>query len=372
VLAALGVAAHVVARRRLGPSPRREWLPWAFVLVAAAAGLAAWVLLVAHNTYNYLRPYASAATHQLLGQASGSGGGRAVYGGSVQPVYERLLGGLGPVVLLAILVAGVFASRGFRGWPARRTVVALACFGVVYFLSIPFILAPSGAEGARRSWGFTYLGVAVCVAAVVGPWLWARPRRRRTMAVAAVALAALFIGNTGAGLNDAYRFPGPYLFGSDTRSLTTEAVGLGRAFGGLYAGARVVTDRYTALPLVAYGDAFTASPSAGFPTYDLFLHTTTPAPFLVHELTSSDYRYLVVDRRLSRFVPEARTYFTTNEPIEHGGTTSQVPAAALRRFDTVPWATKVMSTTNFSVYRLNFGAAGVPSCTVPGCTAVAP
>jgi hypothetical protein len=364
---ALGLVACVIAPRRLGPAARREWVPWAVVLVTASAALVLWVLFVAHNTFDYLRPYATRATEQLFGQALGTGGGRTLYAGSVQPLYERALGGLAPLIMLALCLIALRRSRLFAGWDIRRTTLAIVGFGLIYFPSIPFILAPSGAEGARRSWGFTYIGVALCVAVCVAPWLWESTRRRRVVVIAALGLAGLVVGNTGAGLNDIYRFPGPYLFGSDTRSLTNEAVGLGEAFGEQYAGRRVVADRYSAMAVAAYGGAFTAAPSPGFPAYDLFFHARTPEPYLVHELESSGYEYVVVDSRLSRAVPATGTYFTNIEPLKAEGTRSVVPEAALRRFDTVPWATKVMATPHYSVYRLSFAAAGVPSCATPGC-----
>jgi hypothetical protein len=188
-----------------------------------------------------------------------------------------------------------------------------------------------------------------------------------------VALFALLVGNTGAGLNDAYRFPGPYQFGSDTRSLTPEVVALAEEFGERFPEERIVSDRYTSLALVAYGDAFSASPYSGFRTYDLFFEATEPPePYLVHQLDSSRYTYLVVDERLSSPVPPGMHYFVGDEPREVVDGRSPVTQDALDRFETAPWATKVLATTHYSVYRLNFRAVGTPSCTQPGCIAGAP
>jgi len=370
----LGLVVTLLAPRRWLASPsRREWVPWAVVFGAVSLTFVVWILLVADTTYDYLRPYASRATEQLFNQGvdEGGGGRRTLYAGSVQPTYERALGGLAPVVMFVLTMIALYRTRLFARWDIRRTTLAVVVFGLIYFPSLPFVLTTSGAEGARRSWGFTYIGVVICAAVCVAPWLWNERRRVRVGLVAGVALAALLIGNTGAGLNDSYRFPGKYLFGSDTRSLTTEAVGVGKAFGEQWGGKRVVADRYTAMALAAYGDAFTAAPSPGFPAYDLFFYARDPQPFLIHELETSDYEYVVVDRRLSRFVPLVGTYFTSVEPLKASGTKSIVPAAALARFDTVPWATKVMDTPDYAVYRINFAAVGLRSCSTPGCTVTA-
>lgn len=370
--AVVGVS-HLVFRR-LVPAAHGEWRPWAVILATSAVGLLLWVLGVAHDTYDYLQPYVGSALRELAGQASGAGGGRELYSGSVQPLYERLLGMLAPPLMILAFFTTLFTTRGFRDWPARRTLLGLACFGALYFLSIPFILTPMGAEGARRSWGFTYLGLALCLAGPISIWLWAKRRNRWVIGLVPLTLAGLLVGNTDAGLNDAYRFPGPYRFGSDTRSLTTEVVSLARVFGERYPESRIVSDRYTNLALVAYGRAFSASPSLGFRTYDLFLRPTDPEPYLVHELTTSGYTYLIVDERLSKFFPLVGSYFEPDEPIQapQGDQVSAIPQAALDRFGKVPWASKVLATSNYSVYRLNFAAVGMPSCSSPGCQVVQP
>ena len=144
-------------------------------------------------------------------------------------------------------------------------------FGVAYFLSLPFILAPSGAEGARRSWGFTYLGVALIVALVVvtGP-----PGARSGSAATSAPLRAalvliLLIGNVGGGLNDPYRFPGPFRWGTDTNSASAETRSIAQELGAVVGRAGVVADAYTALELAAYGGLVLAAPSAGVPAWDL-------------------------------------------------------------------------------------------------------
>jgi hypothetical protein len=363
VLCAIVVVAHIVRRVSDGARWRGSpWRPFAITALVAASGFGFWILAVAHETYAYLRPYLGAASHELAGQASGAGGGRTLYATSVEPIYERVLGLLSPVATAVLFAWSVLRTRFHAQRENGGTLLGLTAFGALYFPSLVFILSRSGAEGARRSWDFTYLGVALTIAACAGPWLARLWQRRGMRWLISGALVGLFIGNVGAGLDDPYRFPGPYLYGSDTRSLTTEDISVGKIFGEDHGGSRVVTDRYTGLALVAYGNAFTAAPSSGFPTYTLWTRAGTPSPYLVHELESSHYRYMVVDGRTARFQPQVGTYFEPDEPSQ-----LHISARALTELNDVPWATKVIATNNYSVYRLNFTAVGVPSCGTRAC-----
>ena len=360
VLCAIVAAAHLVHRG--ADQKRGAWRAFAVTGLLGAGGFAFWILAVAHETYAYLRPYVGAASHELAGEASGAGGGRTLYAASVEPVYERLLGFLSPLVVALLFLWSVVRTRLYSRFDRRGTVLGVAAFGALYFPSLIFILSPSGAEGARRSWDFTYVGVAFVVVTCAGPWFARLWQRRGTRWLVCAALSGLFIGNVGAGLDDPYRFPGPYLYGSDTRSLTTEDVSVGKLFGREHHDTRVVTDRYSGLALVAYGNAFTASPSRGFPSYDLWTRPGTPAPYLVHELESSGYRYTVVDGRIAHFEPQIGTYFEPDEPSE-----LHISKQAIAELNDVRWATKIIATNNYSVYRLNFTAVGVKSCITPTC-----
>jgi hypothetical protein len=373
VFAAGACAVHAFSSRGRAAVPD-QWRPWATVLVVAAVGFAGWLLTVAKATYNYLSPYAGTALGQLVAQATGQLKGRELYGASVNPPgYERVFGLAAPPVMLVAFLLAVYSTRLFRTWPARRTVITFAGFGLLYFVSLPFIFASEGAEGARRSWNFTYLGLAVCIAGFIGALLWKPTRWRWTRRVlVAAVLFGLLIGNTGAGENDAYRFPGTYRFGLDGRYLTPEVLALADEFRQRFPDERIIADRYSALALVAYGGAFSANPSPGFRTYDLFFYPVDPEPFLVGEIETGRFHYLIVDERLNRPVPDGMSYFVTNEPKGVVNGKSPVPQASLDRFETVPWATKVLSTSHFSVYRLNFRAVGVHACARRGCSVGAP
>jgi hypothetical protein len=367
---------------------REQWIrialtAWGTTLsVAIMAG--AWVYFIAPATLSYLSPYVGKGLSQLLTLAEGSGGGRQLFGASLSPKWEQ------KSAYLVILLATVLAAGGLlliRMWIKNRTLprgrhrallFAFTALGLAYFPSILFILSPSGAEGARRTWTFTWIGLSVLAAPVV-VWLldragrqFAQWRRACARAVLVSALAIGLIGGTAAGINAAYRFPGPYLYGSDTRSITPEVLGASRWFSTqLGPGHNIVTDKYTGLIFGSFGQQFTDVPSPGFPVWDLYLDKPGaqigPAR-LIFELTISHYTYLVVDNRIAHEVPAEGQYFGNGEPgslITRSGKAG-LPAGRLGKFDAVPWMIKVFQSDNYSVYRLNLPPSKVQSGSPPG------
>jgi hypothetical protein len=400
VLALAVVSIATAVRRRWQDAPAGVLAPTLAVtgLVAVSAGL--WIALVAPDTVSYLSPYFGSGLSQLTHLFSGSGGGRTLFSASTEPSYERLAAFASPLIVGVLALAGLLVlrrraragrarhtgpssgdawSQHMADWPPTR--IGLGLFGLLYFPSVPFILVSSGAEGARRSWAFTYLGLAILITPVVlglidstgllekATWLnrtrWLDPARwraragRRVTAVAALAASCvLLIGNVAAGLNEDYRFPGPYVFGSDTRSITPELVGTADWFGQhIGTNQLIVTDRYTGLAFVREADAWTAAPSAGFPTYDLYFHDGRPPGSLVQELSSSHYAYLVIDRRMATELPAIGVFFEPDEPFAY---TSRDPitVGALAQYENYPWTTLLYQSDDYAIYRFDFGAIG--------------
>jgi hypothetical protein len=199
----------------------------------------------------------------------------------------------------------------------------------------------------------------------------ARWRRACARAGLVSALAIALIGGTAAGLNAAYRFPGPYLYGSDTRSITLELLGASNWFSTqLGPGHKIVTDKYTGLIFGSFGRQYTDVPSPGFPVWDLYLDkpgTPIGSARLIFELTISRYTYLVVDNRMAYEVPEEGQYFGNGEPsslITRSGKPGLF--GRLGKFDVTPWMVKVFQSDNYSVYRLNLPPGKVQPSLPPG------
>ncbi|MGX6603078.1 hypothetical protein ACWKSP_13195 [Micromonosporaceae bacterium Da 78-11] len=354
------------------------WTAWALT-GAAAVLVAGWLIWVAPRTAGYLDPYLGRALDQFAGMAGdGGSGGRTLFSKSVTPWWERAAAFAAPVVALVAMAAAAYRMRRRRaGDPvARSAALAMLVLGAFYFPAALLILTPSGAEGARRSWAFSYLGIAVVVAPVVVRLLdrsARRLRQRGALLTGATLLAAcmvMLVGNTAAGMNPSYRFPGPPVFGSDTRSSTPEVMAAaswlhetqGRRV-------RIVADRYSGLIFGSYGEANPATGSVTFPTFDLYLAQPGQAmpPALIRQLRDWKFRYLIVDRRMARQVPENKIYFETNEPIAHDDRPA-FTIGQLTKFDDLPWTIKIYDSGDIAIYRFDFASLVQPA---PGRDATA-
>ncbi|WP_139279901.1 hypothetical protein [Rhodococcoides yunnanense] len=332
-------------------------LRWWALLVGIGVIAASWLVFVASPTMAYLAPYVGSSIHQLTGVAASQEESRELLAANVQPLPERIMTALAPAVAGVVFVLGLGLAR-----KERRTLPG-ALFGffalaVMYFASVPFVLVPSGAEGARRSWAFTYVAIALIFAFVATSTRWQRSsirvgRRARAVTVFAT-LTILAIGNVGGGLNDPYRFPGPFLWGSDTRSASEEARTVAEQLYFQFGSVNVVSDRYTSLALAAYGSHYIAEATDAYPVWNLTQTDSDPDPTLAGDMTFSRYVYLVVDVRMSEAPAFNGDNYGAGDPLAGEPT----PQAYLDRLDAVPWAARIMSTEHLRVYRLDLERIG--------------
>ncbi len=333
-----------------------------FVMVGA------WFTLVAPTTLQYLSPYLGNATKQLASLIGGSGSGArtSVFTKSTEPVWERVAALASPVVMLAL--AALVLNRLRKRWDWSATATTLTLLGICYFPSIPFILASSGAEGARRSWAFSYAGLAFLVAPLICATFetftrLGLARKLASWATAFGLFTIILVGNVAAGLNEYYRFPGPYAFGSDTRSLTPELGAMSDWFlRQIGPQQKIVSDRYTSLSLAAFGRQRMAAPAAGFPAYDLWFKNAPPSSYLLGELSSSGYQYLVIDKRTALELPVVGVYFEPDEPTGPPDAAHlPISKASLAKFENYPWTAKVFESNDYAVYRFQFSSFGAPT-----------
>jgi hypothetical protein len=246
---------------------------------------------------------------------------------------------------------------------------AFSLLGLMYFPSTVFILSASGAEGARRSWAFTWIGLSLLISVAV-VWLvdWSertsRWKRAGLRSVLMAGLAVVLVGGTASGLDASYRFPGPFLYGSDARSVTPELLATSAWFKARFgAENNIITDRYTGLVLASFGMQNTAFPSGKFPVYNLYL-AEPGVPIepsnLISEMTQAKITYLVVDERMAYELPELGVYFTpTDPPTLQPQNGKSVFYGRLAKFDTMQWMVKVFQSDDYSIYRLNLPIAPI-------------
>ena len=353
---------------------RTAMTSWCLTLVTVLAA-GAWLRFVAPGTVSYLSPYPAQAVSELINDLRGTGSTRQLFGATISPWWEQKSAYVVPVFAFALAVAGLLLIRaqlrngGLQRGPRRALLLAFSLLGLVYFPSTVFILSPSGAEGARRSWAFTWIGLSMLVGpAVVWMLDWAGRQTRQSLSVSLrsgllAALAIALVGGTAVGVDPPYRFPGPFLFGSDARSITPELLTTSEWFSARFGtGNNVITDRDTGLIFGSFGLQSPGAASAGFPFYNLYLAkpgAPIKPPFLLDELSAGAYKYLIVDERIADEIPETGVYFEHDEPnfVTTAGTS--IFHGRLGKFNTYTWMVKVFQSDNYSIYRLNLPISNI-------------
>jgi hypothetical protein len=158
------------------------------------------------------------------------------------------------------------------------------------------------------------------------------------------------MGNTALGVDVSYRFPGPYEFGTDTRS---GSPGLARVVAWLNAhvpaGTGVVTDRFTSEYVEGYTRLRIPSPNQVLPLA-LFAQPLDPAPEVSQSLQQGDFRYFLLDKHiltqkpLVEFYPGATSFLPVN--------VTQLRTLASGATGGTADLTAVFSTEHYTVYRI--------------------
>ena len=169
------------------------------------------------------------------------------------------------------------AERPAGAGREQALLLGYAIVGLAYFPSTAFIFSQAGAEGSRRSWAISWIGLAI-LAALAAAWLvdWASLRRRviarwTAVGVLTAMTATALVGGTAAGLDASYRFPGPYLYGSDARSDTPELHAMAQWFLARFGpGHRPGTTGIPGWKWPRSACRTPAMPSAAFPVWDLY------------------------------------------------------------------------------------------------------
>src|SRR5215469_629961 len=332
---------------------RRIFIRWIPVLTLAAC-FVLWVGLVAPSTVPYLSPFVSRTGSQLVSLVIGSGGsgaGRAIFGHSTAPIYERAA-----AIITPLMIAVALLFTGFR-WlrrPALRSnFLWTFVLTAAYLVTVPVTLTSQGAQGSHRTWASTFVGVALLPAALVvlfGLDKRGQRSKRITAAVGAAAFAVLLVGNVAADAAPDSRFPGPYEFGSDTRSVTPETLSFATWVRvHLGAGAPVVTDRFTALALTAHAAAFTPLQTHYLAIGNIWYNSVPPGPALLRAMARQGDVFLAVDVRDAQ-------YAATGPPLFYKGEPKRVPLQNISRLAHWPWLRLIYSSQHYRLYEINYSS----------------
>src|SRR5262249_22214323 len=245
-----------------------------------------------------------------------------------------------------------FLVAGIR-WVQKRSLRSNFLWSLVltaaYLVSLPLALTASGAPGSHRTWASTFVGVALLPTALIilfeldkrRPWV------KSTAATAgAAALAVLLVGNVAANTTIDSRFPGPYQFGSDTRSITPETLRFAHwVRAHLGRGTHVVTDRFTAIALTAHAGAVTPPQGRTLPTANIWYSPNPPTPELISAMQRHGDDYIAVDVRDAQ-------YSAAGPPLFYPGEPKRVPQRNFTRLARWPWLRLQYSSRHYRLYKI--------------------
>jgi hypothetical protein len=333
------------------------------VFVAATVSLFTgfWLVTQAPNTKHYLEPYIDRGFSDLGAFVSKSDNAtaskaekpRELFSGSTLPIYEQIAGFIAPLVSAVLLGFGILGLWRRRKNGALAWGLALIATG--YVVVYPLMFSVSGASMARRSWSFTNVGVAAVIAIGLAKTLRSQKTWWRRLNVAAISVSSvvLMVGNVAIGINEAYRFPGPYIYGSDTRSVTEEIRSASMWFRNAQGEDQpMVTDRGALVAFASLGRGIPAITDTGFQAWNLILSDQLPDRKLLTAIRDrSTPRFVVLDEHQTRERPSIGYYVDQSEPRAQ---TYEVPLsmASITKFDDAPYAIRVYASETLEIIRL--------------------
>jgi hypothetical protein len=351
-----------------GAKRERFW-PLIFIGCCLLVSIAYWWSGLLGRIVGYLGPELVRGFEQLdkiLDGVEQTSRSRSLFEGAANPPYEIVSGYLFPFVLLALFSWSVAVL-----WRNRRrvgsTAWAFAVLGAMFFGSMPLLLTAGGSEGAHRSWGYSFIGIAVVFGlawslapnlkrdTVATRWraVWRVFRRPGvTAAVVGIVLTVLALGSAAVGIKVSHRFPGSALVGDDARSVSRES---GEVAAWLAANAavdsRVLTDRFSSLQIGSLGRMATLRPSTTFPVWDIYMNAAPIRPEVLKNVLDAKIKYFVVDARMATTRPLIGHWFTRDEP--GAGGEDVFPQAAIERFNCLPWLQAVYAAGPLTVYEVS-------------------
>ena len=366
IFGCIGVAATIIAMLKRGPWRHANRV---FVVMLIVFAIAAWWFVTqAPNTRGYIGPYVQDGASDLVGiikggsKASTETGAaskpRKLFSGSTLPLYEIYLGLAAPLILMML---GVYSFLKVRKEAFRSTgLLTMVILSTFYFAVFPLIFSQSGAEIARRTWSFTSIGLAVLLA--YGLVRMTERKRQWTRAISKamviVIMMFIFMGNVATGMNEVYRFPGPYIYGSDTRSATAEIKAAAAWFLRQYGENQAVAgDRNTQVWFGSIGRGRWSLPNAQNRQWDFVLAERPVEDSIVRQAAEEGIRWIIIDRRQAQYLPLIGFYVDQNEPLARQREVPLSPGS-ITKFDGSVWAIRVFSSTNVDVYRIDEDAIG--------------
>ena len=290
ILAVLSLLSWFFARNWRAPNP------WPFALLTFIL-VAAWLAVVAGETFSYLSNPLSEAFEALAKTISGESAPRGLFQGSGSsgptPIGARLVALLGVALLGVGWLFGIRAAwRRYRGrpWPL---LFMIASFG--FFLALGLRLAPAAWETGNRASEFFFVGLAFVVAgAGLTELRW--PSRRAAPWLLTAAFGIVLVGGVISGWPWDAQLPKPMRVSAEGKTITSPPLALAewaKAEGPDEGGWAAATADANLL-LVPGGRDVTTGKN---PDVEDLLTNPTLEPWQLRLLRENDLRYVVTDRR---------------------------------------------------------------------------
>jgi hypothetical protein len=311
----------------------------------------AWMVYIATPTVGYLEPVFSAGIRDLLRFVAGEAVGRQLFessSGQAAPLWEQLITYGSIVIILLGLALGIYQLVVKRYRSPFAYMLALGA--LAYPAMLAFRLTPHGWEISNRASEFLFVGVAFVLAVGISR-VGNTPRVHRVwVAICAVCATVIFMGGLVAGFPSWARLPGPYLVGGDARSIEPQGIRTAQwAYDHLGSDNRMGADRINGLLMGSYGNQRMITGVSD----QIFLGPVFFSPQMTRReqnlLIIGQVRYLVADTRLSTAPPMFGIYVENGEP----GITERdkpLPLAALTKFDTLPYVSRLYDSGDISIY----------------------
>lgn len=321
-----------------------------FTLFSIAAGVG-WLLFTSANVVDYFGDPISRGIRQLASQSI-----RRLFSGITLPWYEITSGYLSAVLIVLLSAFGAFLIlRQKKVLFAEQ--MGLLSFGLMYLGTAPLVLTSWGAESGRRSWIYSFIGLAllsgVALAALVGSGSLSHRRSREIWGRIATTslLAILLLGGVASSTSISYRFPGEYLQNSDARSYTPEYIDAAQwIFHQAGPDNRVLGDRTTERVFGSYGLQQPAMYGGPRP-WEVYLPTSWTSDAL-HWLEDAEAPFVVVDKRMAELSPQMAIRFQDGEPVIDYSD-RPMPAASVEKFDELARLDRIYDSGNIRIYFLN-------------------
>jgi len=305
--------------------------------LASLIGTTAYILVVAHLTIGYLAPQLRGAITALMSliarEQNGNNSTRQLFhssGGLVAPAWERGVAIAAVLCILVVLPIGVW--QVYKRYSLRPLAIVLGLAALLYPCTLALRLVGASWQIGNRSSEFVFLPLCfVLGSGIVLLWLPGRFTFVRTL-TAMLWASIIFIGGAVTSGPHVLHMPGPYLQSADERSVVPNSIAAASwmrvAVG---SGNVVASDWSNNLLLGSMGQQEPALTSNGSIDTSYFFFAATLSSFQKHYMHTGRIHYIVIDNRLSTYVPLGTTFQGYNTVGEkYAG--RPVPKRLLRKF----------------------------------------